>query len=74
MDCKILGKIENLFYSDESNDFVDQLEAHGFSDLDFGCYRYTHKIDITDVKIGEIRALKGLTGNISKEEISIETF
>jgi hypothetical protein len=41
-----------MFYSDESNDFVDQLEAYGFCDLGFGCYKYTHKIDVTDVKIG----------------------
>lgn len=47
---------------------------HGFCYDDFGYYKYTHFIDITDMKNGETKAISGLENTISKELIEEEEY
>lgn len=50
------------------------LDVHGFCYDDFGYYKYTHIIDVTDMKNGESKAISGLENTISKEMIDEEEY
>lgn len=73
-ECKITRRLEDYVVSEDDNDFLDMLDVHGFCYDDFGYYKYTHIIDITDLKNGETKAISGLENTISKEMIEEQEY
>lgn len=68
-EYKITRRLEDYDVSEEDNDFLDMLDVHGFCFDDFGYYKYTHIIDITDMKNGETKPISGLENTLSKERV-----
>jgi hypothetical protein len=53
-------KIENYIVSEDADNFLDMLDAHGFCIDDFGYYKYIHTIDVTELKNAETKQIKVL--------------